>query len=116
MEHLTGTSPNDNYKVTIRRASFLSGDRTVIQNKFSCTLKIIGIEQCIKIQKITILRLLCINSNVTLEALILFHLGNGFGFKDITDATSVLDLPCDKSDLEKKIKVLNYARKFLGFV
>ena len=48
------------------------------------------------------------------EILLEFHLGNGFRFKSIVDACNFMDMPNDKKVLNERMRVLNFAKKFLG--
>jgi len=50
------------------------------------------------------------------EVLIGFHIGNKYGFSSIQDAASFLGLPYDDNALVKRIKKLQFARKFRGYL
>lgn len=114
LEHLTGTSPSDKYKVTVRRAAFVFGGekyaRQVLTHLRDYRNRAVhsGSENHdIGAYMYQLKRFV--------EALMEFHLGNKYGFKSLADASRVLDLPCDRQELRKKRKTLAYAERFLGY-
>jgi hypothetical protein len=48
------------------------------------------------------------------EEAIRFHLGNRFGFDDIAHAAEFMDLPDNSVSLNRQIKMIRYAKKYLG--
>lgn len=114
LEHLTGTSPNDSYKVTVRRAAFVFGGekyaRQVLTYLKDYRNRVVhsGSENYdIEAYMYQLKRFV--------EALMGFHLGSKYGFKSLADASRVLDLPCDRQELRNKRKTLAYAERFLGY-
>lgn len=114
LEHLTGMSRNDHYKVVVRRAAFVfRGEkhaRQVLNHLKDHRNRTVhsgsenhDIEACMYQLKRFV------------EALIGFHLRNKYGFKSLADASRVLGLPCDRQELRKKRKDLAYAERFLGY-
>ena len=114
LEHVTGTSPNDSHRVTVRRAAFVFGGekyaRQVLTHLKDYRNRAVhsGSEnQDIEAYVYQLKRFV--------EGLMKFHLGNKYGFKSLADASRVLDLPCDRQELRKKRKTLAYAERFLGY-
>ena len=48
------------------------------------------------------------------DALLLFHLGNRFGFKSRSEAAQFMDQPPDRIELELRAKRLQQAMRFIG--
>jgi len=112
LEQLTETEGS--YATTIRRASFIFEEREYYQqvlkhlkdyrNKFvheafssnSIETYTYQLKDCV-------------------EALLIFHIANSFGFKTVRAAADFLDLPVDKKLLEYQIKIRENAMKFLKY-
>jgi len=114
LEHLTGASPNDSHKVTIRRAAFVFGGKeysrqvlTHLKDYRNRAVHSGSENHDIEAYMYQLKRFV--------EALIGFHLRNKYGFKSLADASRVLGLPCDRQELRKKRKDLAYAERFLGY-
>lgn len=113
LEQLTNTGLQDNYKVTIRRASFIWEDRKYTQQilthlrDYRNTAVHVGTEnQDIETYVFQLKR--------HVEALIEFHLRNRFRFPTITEAAEFMDLPDDGTELDKKMKLIKAAKRFHG--
>jgi hypothetical protein len=114
LERLTGIGYKDNYNILIRRSSFVFGgeiySKQVLTHLRDYRNRAVhegsdsdDIEGCLYQLKRYV------------EALIEFHLGSKYRFKNIAEAATILDMSCDKNEIEKKRRALNYAKKFLGY-
>ena len=112
LEYLTD-STNDPYKVTTRRAAFMFADRARSQlvlshltnhrNRFVHA----GSDN-------DDIESLVFQLKRYVDELLLFHLGNRFGFSSRNEAALFMDLPSSKSELKLRIKRLLDANKFIG--
>ena len=114
LEHLTGTGPDDSHKVTTRRAAFIFGgeeySRQVLIHLRDYRNRAVhaGSENHeIEAYMYQLKRFV--------ESLLEFHLGSKFGFKNLKEVSTVLDLPCSREELCQKHNALKYAQKFLGY-
>ena len=116
LETLTGTGlGNTTYKEVVRRAAFIVPHRDYdyslqvltylkdFRNKF-----VHAGSESDEIESLLFLL------KRYVEFLLEFHLGNGFRFKSIIDACEFMDLPSGKKILNQRIKVLNFAKKFVS--
>lgn len=108
LEQLTNT---DNYKETIRRASFIFSDRIFYQQ----------ILRHLKDYRNKYVHEAAENSEIEtyiyqlknfVEQLLSFHLGNKYRFNSIKEASEFLDIPSDKKELSYRIKLMKYAQKY----
>ena len=112
LEYLTD-SGHDTYKVTTRRAAFMFEDRdraqlvlthlTQHRNRF-----VHAGSDSNEIESLVIL----LKRHV--DSLLLFHLGNSFGFTTRKDAASFMDLPSSRNEIDLRISRLRSARKFVS--
>jgi hypothetical protein len=112
LEHLTDSS-HDPYKVTTRRAAFLFQDRERAQlvlahltnhrNRFvHAGSDADDIESLVFLLKPYV------------DQLLLFHIGNSFGFETRRDAASFMDLPTSRADIDLRMSRLRAAREFVS--
>jgi hypothetical protein len=113
LEQLTNTGLQDNYKVTIRRASFIWKDRKYAQQILThlrdCRNMAVHVgteNQDIETYMYQLKR--------HVEALTEFHLRNRFRFKTIAEAAEFMDLPDDSDELRRKMTIMKAARAFHG--
>lgn len=111
LEQLTNTGVADNYKVTVRRASFQWKDRryasqilTHLRDYRNNAVHSGTDNQDIETYIYQLKRYV--------EALLQFHMDNRFGFKTIAEAAEFMDLPDNNDELTKRIKVMKAARSF----
>jgi hypothetical protein len=112
LEYLTD-SGHDPYKVATRRAAFMFQDRERAQlvlthlthhrNRFVHT----GSDSH-EIESLVFL----LKRHV--DSLLLFHLGNSFGFANRGEAARFMDLPSSKDEIDLRISRLRSARKFVS--
>lgn len=112
LEYLTD-STHDPYKVATRRAAFMFADRersrlvlthlTNHRNRF-----VHAGSDADDIES------LVFQLKRYVDKLLLFHLGNRFGFPSRNEAARFMDLPPDKNDLDFQIKRLRDAKKFVS--
>lgn len=111
LEYLTD-SGHDPYRVTIRRAAFMFRDRERAQlilthlaqhrNSF-----VHAGSDSDEIESLVFL----LKKHV--DALLLFHLGNTFGFKTRVEAAGFMDIPPNRDEIDKRISRLRSARKYV---
>lgn len=112
LEFLTDSS-YDPYKVATRRAAFMFADRersqlvlthlTNYRNRFvHAGSETNDIEPLVFMLKRYV------------DALLIFHIGNVFGFESRTDAARFMDHPTSYSEIDIRVKRLRQARKFLS--
>lgn len=113
LEQLTNTGIQDNYKVTIRRASFIWADRKYTQQilthlrDYRNKAVHVGTEnQDIETYVFQLKR--------HVEALIEFHLRNRFRFSTISEAAEFMDLPDGDAELDRKMRIIKAAKRFHG--
>ncbi len=112
LEFLTDSS-HDPYKVATRRAAFMLADRersqlvlthlTNHRNRFVHT----GSDT-------DDIESLVFQLKRFVDALLLFHLGNPFGFASRAEAARFMDLPSNRSELESRIRRLRHAKRFIS--
>ena len=113
LEQLTNTGIQDNYKVTIRRASFIWKDRKYAQQilthlrDYRNRAVHAGTEsQDIETYMYQLKRIV--------EALIEFHLRNRFRFETISEVAEFMDLPDDDKELGRRLKIIKAAKLLHG--
>lgn len=113
LEQLTNTGLQDNYKVTIRRASFIWKDRKYAQQilthlrDYRNKAVHAGTEnQDIETYIYQLKRIV--------EALIEFHLRNRFKFETIAEAAEFMDLPDDGKELDRRLRIIKAAKSLHG--
>lgn len=112
LEYLTD-SGHDPYKVTTRRAAFMFKDRERAQlvlthlthhrNSF-----VHAGSDSNEIESLVFL----LKRHV--DSLLLFHVGNAFGFKSRDEAARFMDLPPNRDEIDLRISRLRSARKFVS--
>lgn len=112
LEYLTDSS-NTTYKVTTRRAAFLFADREssnlVLSNLTNHRNRFVHVgSESENIESLVFQLKRYVN------ALLLFHLGNRFGFASRAEAAQFMDLPTSKSELDLKILRLQQARRYIS--
>ncbi|MHB8068493.1 MAG: hypothetical protein ACYDIC_11400 [Desulfobaccales bacterium] len=104
-------SGGDNYKVTIRRASFIFKEadlhREVLNHLRESRNDFVHSNEYSDDIEIYIYQL-----KRYVEALLRFHLSNGKSFANIQDVAEFLDLPIDSTTLSKKLWLYRLARRF----
>lgn len=113
LEHLTATT-NDSNSVTARRAAFVFEDRDYqlqVLNQLR-THRNRTVHASVNTEEIEAYMYQVKNY---VEALLEFHLGNSFRFSSIKEAAGFLDLPVDADALKYRIKVSQYALKYIGY-
>lgn len=111
LEFLTD-STFDPYKVAVRRAAFMFADRdysvqvlTHLTNHRNRSVHVgtdtDEIESLVYLLKRYV------------DALLMFHIGNTYKFESRTAAAQFMDLPSRKSQIDKRIRMLRNARKFI---
>ena len=111
LECLTNTL-HDNYKVTIRRASFLYSEREYFRQILNHLREYRNQSVHLDIENLNVENDLYLLKN-TVESLIWFHLSNSFKFNSLKQAAEFMDLPSDISQIRSRKKMLVYAEKFL---
>ena len=112
LEYLTD-STHDPYKVAARRAAFMFADRersqlvlthlTNYRNRFvHAGSETDDIESLVFMLKRHV------------DALLIFHLGNRFGFTSRAEAARFMDLPVTRAEIDVRLKQLRQARKYLS--
>lgn len=112
LEFLTGTL-SDSYKVTIRRASYMFSDKEYAHQVLS-HLKDYRNKSIHAGSESSDIESLMYQLKRYVEVLIEFHVGNKYIFSSIADAAEFMDLPNDKRSIDRKIKRLRYAKKFIA--
>ncbi len=113
LEFLTGTL-FDTYKVTIRRASYLSPDREYAHQVLSHLRDYRNKSIHAGSESSDIIESLMYQLKSYVEALIEFHVGNKYRFSSIADAAKFMDLLDDKGLIDRKISKLRDAKKFMS--
>ncbi len=116
LETLTGTGlGNTTYKEAIRRAAFI-----VPHHDYDYSLQVLTYLKDFRNKFVhagsesdEIESLLFLLKRYV-EILLEFHLGNSFRFNSIVDACNFMDMPNDKKILNERMKILNFARKFVS--
>lgn len=111
LEFLTSTLL-DNYKVTIRRASYLYSDREYARQVLS-HLRDYRKKFVHAGSESNDIESLMYQLKRYVEVLIEFHVGNRYRFSSIADAAEFMDLPNNKDSIDRKISKLRYAKKFM---
>ena len=112
LEYLTD-SGHDPYKVTTRRAAFMFQDRERAQlvqthwTQHRNRIEHAGSESD-EIESLVFL----LKRHV--DSLLLFHLGNSFGFATRAEAARFMDLPPNRDEINLRIRRLRSARKFIS--
>ena len=113
LEKLTNTTAADNYTTTVRRASFMYSDREyhkqILNHLKDYRNRAVHVGSCSSDIEICMYQL-----KRYVEDAIEFHLGNSRRFESISIATEFMDLPDDIKTLERRIKAMKYAKKYLG--
>ena len=111
LEYLTD-STNDPYKVATRRAAFMFADRDsshlVLSNLTNHRNRFVHVGS-----ETEDIESLVFQLKRYVDALLLFHLGNRFGFASRTEASLFMDLPPNKDELDLRIRRLQQARRFI---
>lgn len=110
LEGLTA-SGNDRYDVTIRRAAFIWEDpnyhKQILQNlRMYRNIHVHLGSHSDRVESYVF------QLKNYVEQLLLFHIGNKLGFRDLKETSQFLDLPFDSSDVKNKRKMLDKAWKF----
>jgi hypothetical protein len=113
LELLTNTT-GDRYSVTVRRISFLFPDReyhrqTLLQLQYARNRKVHSELEHRDTEAFMY------QAKRYVEILLMFHLSNSFGFDNLEHVAQFMDLPNNKKEIMSKIKMMQYAKKFLGF-
>lgn len=111
LEYLTN-STHDPYKVAIRRAAFMFEDRErallVLSNLTSFRNRYVHAGSDPQEVESLVFQL-----KRYIDALLLFHLGNPFGFASREDASLFMDLPPDPTKLKHRVRRLRQALHFI---
>jgi hypothetical protein len=112
LEFLTD-STHDPYKVATRRAAFMFTDHVrsqlVLSNLTNHRNRFVHVGS-----ETEDIESLVFQLKRYVDALLLFHLGNRFGFDTRPEAARFMDQPPDKMELTLRIKRLQQARKFVS--
>lgn len=113
LEQLTNTGLQDNYKVTIRRASFIWKDRKYAQQILTHLrdYRNMAVHAGTENQDIETY-MYQLKRNV--EALIEFHLRNRFRFQTISETAEFMDLPDDDKELDRRLRIIKAAKSLHG--
>ena len=112
LEYLTD-STHDLYKVATRRAAFMFADRE--RSKLVLTHLTNHRNRFVHAGSDTDdIESLVFQLKRYVDALLLFHLGNRFGFSSRNEAALFMDLPLNKKELQLQIKRLQDAKKYVG--
>lgn len=112
LEYLTD-STHDSYKVATRRAAFMFADRA--RSQLVLTHLTNHRNRFVHAGSDTNdIESLVFQLKRYVDTLLLFHLGNKFGFSTRNEAALFMDLPPSKSELKLRIKRLLDAKKFIG--
>jgi hypothetical protein len=110
LEYLTD-STHDPYKVATRRAAFIFADRVtsqlVLSNLTNHRNRFVHVGSDTEDMESLVFQL-----KRYVDALLLFHLGNRFGFDSRAEAAQFMDQPTDKKELRLKAKRLQQATRF----
>lgn len=110
LEFLTGTL-NDNYKVTIRRASYMFADKEYAHQVLS-HLRDYRNKSIHAGSSSNFIESLIFQLKRYVEFLIEFHVSNQFRFMSIVEAAEFMSSPSDMASINRKIKILQYAQHF----
>ena len=113
LELLTNTT-GDRYAVTVRRVSFLFSDgeyhkQILLQLQDARNRKVHSELE----HRYT--EAYMYQAKRYVESLLMFHLSNSFGFNNLEHAAQFMDQPYNKKEIMSKIRMMHYAKKFLGF-
>jgi hypothetical protein len=112
LEYLTD-STHDPYKVAIRRAAFMFADRErsqlVLSNLTGFRNRFVHVGS-----ETEDIESLVFQLKRYVDALLKFHLGNGFGFSSRSEAARFMDHPPDTMELNQRAKRIQQARKFIS--
>ena len=113
LELLTNTE-KESYDVTIRRTAFLFEEidyhRQVLSQLREFRNSTVHLDKEDKEIETHLYQL-----KRYVEALLSFHLFNDFGFRNIQEAITFLNLPTEQKVLDNRIKMLSTAKKFRGY-
>ena len=111
LEQLTNTGLQDNYKVTIRRASSLWKDRKYTQQILTHLrdYRNMAVHAGAENQDI---ETYIFQLKRHVEALIEFHLRNPLRFQTISEATEFMDLSEDGRELDRRMRIIKAAKSF----
>ncbi len=112
LEFLTGTL-FDSYKVTIRRASYIYSDREYAHEVLS-HLRDFRNKSIHAGSESNDIEALMYQVKRYVEDLLIFHVGSKGRFSSIADAAEFLDSPGDKGLIDRKIRKLRFAKKFIS--
>lgn len=112
LEYLTDSS-HDPYKVATRRAAFMFADRErsllVLSNLTGFRNRLVHVGSDSEDIESLVFQL-----KRYVDTLLLFHLGNRFGFTSRSEAALFMDLPPDAKKLKQKAHRLQQALRFIG--
>lgn len=112
LEYLTD-STSEPYKVATRRAAFMLADsersRLVLTHLTNHRNRFVHVGSDTDDIEYLVFQL-----KRYVDALLLFHLGNRFGFSSRNEAALFMDLPPNNKELDSRIKRLQNAKKFIG--
>ena len=112
LEYLTD-STHDPYKVSTRRAAFMFEDhersQLVLSNLTSYRNRFVHVGS-----ETEDIESLVFQLKRYVDALLLFHLGNHFGFDSRTEAARFMDQPPNKMELKLRAKRIRQARRFIS--
>ena len=112
LEYLTD-SGHDPYKVTNRRAAFMFADKA--RSELVLTHLTNHRNRFVHAGSDTDdIESLVFQLKRYVEALLLFHLGNRFGFSSRAEAASFMDIPPNHLDIDSRIKRLEQVKQFIG--
>jgi hypothetical protein len=113
LERLTNTS--DFYTDIIKRASFIFEDREYYKQVLK-HLKDFRNKYVHEAGDSSEMETYMYELKNIVESLLGFHLGNKFNFNSISEVAEFLDLSSDRDALASRVKLINYAQKFLHYV
>lgn len=112
VEYLTD-STQDPYKVAIRRAAFLFADRQrselVLSNLATHRNRFVHAGS-----ETGHIESLVFQLKRHVDALLLFHITNSFGFNSRSEAARFMDLPTETKDINDRIRRLQQAKRFIA--
>ena len=113
LEYLTSTNSSESHQITVKRASFLYGDRKYVEQLLNYLRNIRNRAVHVEGESHDI-EALMYQIKMFVEKILQFQIANAFKFGSLQETREFLDLTDDTGQLHRRIELMKKAVKFLG--